>query len=183
MSIGQRIKQLRLNSKLTVRQFAEQVGVTASFIYQLEQDKVSPSFSTLKTIANYLDVNISILVDDQLLDEWVVLKKENRKSFGSESEYIKLEGLAFMGTKNIKMQPLFFEIEVGADKIDVPLFPSHHEDFIYIIRGKVRVTAKNKQYLLEKEDAAYFIFDNPTIIENVGEEKAVGLWVVSPPGM
>ncbi|WP_031513637.1 helix-turn-helix domain-containing protein [Desulfofalx alkaliphila] len=183
MSLGDRLKQIRVNNNLSVRQLAQQVGVTASFIYQLEQNKVSPSFSTLKSIAAALDTNMSLLIEDELPEEWVIVRKENRKSIACESDDVKLEMLAFLGTRNKKMQPLVFNLEAGETKVDLPSFPGTHEDFIYILRGKVEVSVNNKKYVLEKDDAAYFIFDDPSSITNIGDERATGLWVVSPPGI
>ncbi|MBM7855585.1 transcriptional regulator with XRE-family HTH domain [Desulfohalotomaculum tongense] len=183
MSLGERIKQLRLNNNLSVRQLARQVGVTASFIYQLEQNKVSPSFSTLKSIAGALNTNISLLIEEELPEEWVIVRKNNRKRLASNNEKVKLEMLAFLGTRNKKMQPLVFELEVGEEKTDLSLFSGSHEDFIYVFQGKVEVTVKNTKYVVEEGDAAYFIFDNPTGFKNIGQEKVIGLWVVSPPGI
>ncbi|MTI81993.1 MAG: helix-turn-helix domain-containing protein [Firmicutes bacterium] len=183
MTLGERIKQLRLNNNLSVRQLAQQVGVTASFIYQLEQNKVSPSFSTLKSIANALNTSISLLIEEKLPEEWVIIRKSNRKRLASASEKVKLEMLTFLGSRNKKMQPLVFELDVGEEKVDLPAFSGSHEDFVYVFQGKVEVTVKDTKYVVEAEDAAYFIFDNPTALRNVGEEKARGLWVVSPPGI
>ncbi|MBO8136829.1 MAG: helix-turn-helix transcriptional regulator [Desulfotomaculum sp.] len=183
MALGKRVKQLRLNNDLSVRELARQVGVTASFIYQLEQDKVSPSFSTLKSIAKALKTNISLLIEDELPEEWVIVRKNNRKRLAVGSQNLRLEMLTFLGTRNKKMQPLVFELEVGEEKVDLPLFSGSHEDFIYIFRGRVEVAVKNTKYIIQADDAAYFIFENPTSLKNVGNEKAMGLWVVSPPGI
>ncbi|MEG6615454.1 XRE family transcriptional regulator [Peptococcaceae bacterium 1198_IL3148] len=183
MTLGERIKQLRINNNLSVRQLAQQVGVTASFIYQLEQNKVSPSFSTLKSMATALKTNMSLLIEEELPEEWVLIRKNNRRRIATENEGMKLDMLAFLGTRNKKMQPLVFELETGDGEVELPVINGTHEDFIYIIQGKVEVTANNKGYVVEEGDAAYFMFDSPTAVKNVGDKKAVGLWVVSPPGI
>jgi transcriptional regulator with XRE-family HTH domain len=183
VSLGERIKQLRINNNLSVRQLAQQVGVTASFIYQLEQDKVSPSFSTLKSMATALKTNMSLIIEEELPEEWVLIKKNNRRRIATENESIRLDLLAFLGTRNKKMQPLVFELELGDGVINLPEISGSHEDFIYVIQGRVEVTVKNQSYLVEEEDAAYFMFDNPATVKNVGNKKAIGLWVVSPPGI
>lgn len=183
MSLGERIKQLRQNNSLSVRQLAQQVGVTASFIYQLEQDKVSPSFSTLKSIAAALNTNISLLVEDELPEEWVLIRKNNRRRIATDSDNIKLDILTFLGTRHKKMQPLVFELEVGEKQVSLPQIHGTHEDFIYIIQGQVEVATDKGSYVVEEGDAAYFMFDNPVAVQNVGIKKAIGLWVVSPPGI
>lgn len=183
MSLGERIKQLRQNNNLSVRQLAQQVGVTASFIYQLEQDKVSPSFSTLKSIAAALNTNISLLVEDELPEEWVLIRKNNRRRIATDSENIKLDILTFLGTRHKKMQPLIFELEAGEEQVNLPQIHGTHEDLIYVMQGKIKIATDKASYIVEEGDAAYFIFDNPVAVQNVGSKKAAGLWVVSPPGI
>lgn len=94
-TLGERIKQLRQNKNLSVRQLAKEVGVTASFIYQLEQDKVSPSFSTLKSIAGVLNTNMSLLIEEELPEEWVIIKKDKRRQVKTENSLVNLELFSF----------------------------------------------------------------------------------------
>lgn len=183
MALGDRIKHLRLNCNLSVRQLAKMVGVTASFIYQLEQNKVSPSFSTLKSIAGVLNTNITLLADDELPEEWVIIRKDNRKKVKSDHKSLNLELLTFLGTRNKKMQPLVFEVECGASQVQLPLFSGEHEDFLFILQGEAQIDTGKAIYQLGEGDAAYFMFDGPATITNTGDKKVKGLWVVSPPGI
>ncbi|MFZ5640053.1 MAG: helix-turn-helix domain-containing protein [Bacillota bacterium] len=180
--LGDRVKQLRRNNNLSVRQLARIVGVTASFIYQLEQNKVSPSFSTLKSIAGALNTNMAMLVDDELPEEWVVVRKNKRKRVITDDTRLKLELLTFLGARNKKMQPLVFEVDV-ASNVMMPSLPGEHEDFLYILSGEAEITVNKAKYRLEEGDAAYFMFDNPAVISNVGNEKVKGLWLICPPGI
>ncbi|AGL02553.1 helix-turn-helix domain-containing protein [Desulfoscipio gibsoniae] len=182
-TLGERIKQLRQNKNLSVRQLAKEVGVTASFIYQLEQDKVSPSFSTLKSIAGVLNTNMSLLIEEELPEEWVIIKKDKRRQVKTENSLVNLELFSFLGTRNKKMQPLMFNLEPGAMDVKVPLFSGEHEDFIYLMQGEVTIATTNAKYNLKEGDAAYIMFEELVEITNVGREKARGLWVICPPGI
>lgn len=183
MALGDRIKQLRLNCNLSVRQLAKAVGVTASFIYQLEQNKVAPSYSTLKSIAGALNTNITLLAEDELPEEWVIIRRENRKRVKSDHQLLNLEMLAFLGTRNKKMQPLVFELECGASQVELPFFSGEHEDFIFILQGEAQIDTGKTIYQLGEGDAAYFMFDGPATLTNTGNQKVKGLWVISPPGI
>lgn len=182
MDLGERIKKLRLNNDMSVRKLAEKVGVTASFIYQLEQNKVSPSFSTLKSIASTLNTSMSMLIEDKLPEEWVIVRKNNRKRLVTENQELKIDLLTFLGTREKKMQPVVFELEVGGISKEMASLHEQREDFIYLFQGKIEVYINKNKYVMEEGDAGYFIFDTPTAIKNVGHEKAVGLWMISPPG-
>ena len=179
-TLGERIKQLRRNNNLSVRKLANEVGVTASFIYQLEQDKVSPSFSTLKGIAGALNTNMAILVEEELPEEWVIVRKDKRKRIKMEDPEINLELFTFLGTRNKKMQPLLFEVEPGAT-CTMESFNGDHEDFVYIMQGEVDINITSAIYHLQEGDAAYFLFDAITTVTNTGRKKAMGLWVICPP--
>ena len=48
--IGIRLKHARLTKGLSLRQLADEVGCSESFISKIENDKVRPSFSTLHRI-------------------------------------------------------------------------------------------------------------------------------------
>ena len=49
--LGRTIRRLREEQDLTLRDLAKDVGVSSSFLSQVEQDKASPSLATLKSIA------------------------------------------------------------------------------------------------------------------------------------
>ncbi len=183
MNLGARIKKLRLNNNLSVRKLAEKVGVTASFIYQLEQNKVSPSFSTLKSIANKLHTNLSLLIEEELPEEWVIIRRQRRRRLATENPDLTMELLTFLGSRDKKMQPLVFRIEPGGKNTEMDFFHRDREDFIYLLKGNVEITSGGNKYQLEKGDAAYFIFENPTTVTNIGVEEAEVLWVISPPGV
>jgi len=181
-ALGERIKQLRQNNNLSVRQLAKEVGVTASFIYQLEQNKVSPSFSTLKSIAGVLKTNLAMLVEEELPEEWVIVRKDKRMKIKMEDPGLNLEIFSFLGTRNKKMQPLLFEVEPGTTST-MTSFKGEHEDFVYIMQGLVEITTGNAKYKMGEGDAAYFLFDEIVSVTNLARDRARGLWVICPPGI
>ncbi|MEG3072507.1 MAG: helix-turn-helix transcriptional regulator [Candidatus Syntrophopropionicum ammoniitolerans] len=95
---------------MTVRQLAEKVGLSASFLYQLEQDKTSPSFSTLKGIAAALNTNITLLVEDSLPEEWLIVRNNNYKRIVTGNPGMELNLLTFLGHREKRMQPMVFEL-------------------------------------------------------------------------
>lgn len=181
MSLGTRIKRVRTNNGMTVRQLAEKVGLSASFLYQLEQDKTSPSFSTLKSIATALNTNITLLIEDNLPEEWLVVRSNNYKRVVTDNPGMELNLLTFLGLREKKMQPMVFELAPGAESAGLEGYEDK-EHFLYILEGEIQVTLRDAKYVLNKGDAAYFIFDAPGEFRNAGKDKAVGLWVYSPPG-
>lgn len=181
MSLGTKIKKLRQNNRLSVRELAKSMGLSASFIYQLEQDKVSPSFSTLKMIAQTLNTSITLLIEDELPEDWVIVRKSGRKKLVTENEGFNLQLLTFLGSREKNMQPMIFELEPGTETETEETFSiDEKEDFIFLLAGEVELTVGKKIYVLKEGDAGYFVFDKPGLIKNIGPEKARGLWIFSP---
>jgi transcriptional regulator with XRE-family HTH domain len=62
--MGSMIKRLREVNNLTQAELAKKVGVTQSYIAQLESGrKTNPSLESLKKLAKVLDVNVSALLE------------------------------------------------------------------------------------------------------------------------
>lgn len=65
MTIGERIKKKRNEKNFSLRELANKVDLSASFLSQIEQGKASPSIENLKKIATYLEVKVSYLIEDE----------------------------------------------------------------------------------------------------------------------
>jgi transcriptional regulator with XRE-family HTH domain len=61
VNLGSRLKHRRLLSGMSLRELARQLGVSPSFVSQLENGKSQPSVATLYSLAQLLDVSIDEL--------------------------------------------------------------------------------------------------------------------------
>lgn len=179
MDFGARLKRIRSNSGISVRALAERVGVSPSFIYQLEKGETTPSFSTLRRIAAVLSTSVSVLTDDSLPEEWVVVRSGQRRRVVTDDDGTYIGLLAFLGSREKRMQPAVVQIEPGATCRDL-VFEPNRDDLFYVLEGVLEFSFDNQSCRLESGDAAYFAFSNPTLIHNPGTTTARALWVVSP---
>ena len=74
--LGERIRRRHQELDLSLRALDGEIGVTASFLSQIERNQASPSIETLRKIAHRLDVPIF-----QLL-----LEKQDRDPVVGQSE-------------------------------------------------------------------------------------------------
>ncbi|NPV71370.1 MAG: helix-turn-helix transcriptional regulator [Firmicutes bacterium] len=179
--MGERLKKLRMNCHMSVRNLAASVGVTPSFIYQIEQGKVSPSFSTLKGIAGALNTSVALLAGDDLPEEWEVVRKDRRRHIVTGDPGVRVELLNFLGPRNKKMQPVALRLEPGATQQGF-IYSHDREDLVYVQEGTIEVSFGRKAYTLNEGDVAYFMFEHPAVVRNPGDRTAVALWIVCPPG-
>lgn len=180
MDFGARLKKIRCNTGLSVRALAERVGVSPSFIYQLEKNETSPSFSTLRRIAAVLSTSVSMLTEDELPEEWVVVRAGQRRRIVTDDAGTCIGLLAFLGSREKRMQPAVIQLDPGAICTDL-VFEHERDDLFYMLEGELDFECNGQRYHLEAGDAAYFAFTNPTVVRNAGRTAAKALWVVSPP--
>lgn len=67
--IGERIKRLRLERKMTREKLAEEAELSVSFLYEIETGKKSFSAYTLGNLAKALDVNMDYIVYGEMEPE------------------------------------------------------------------------------------------------------------------
>lgn len=74
--IGQRIREVRINKKLTQEYVAEKTGVNVSHISNLETGKVKVSLTLLVGICNALDVTVDYILENEYCVPSSVIEKE-----------------------------------------------------------------------------------------------------------
>lgn len=80
INIGEKIKMLRKEKKLTQKELANEIGVTASTVTKYENGQLEPNIEVLNRISNIFRISISALVEDNY----------SRKEFSTEPEFLSL---------------------------------------------------------------------------------------------
>lgn len=83
--IGDRVKRLREEKKMSMTELAEKAGVAKSYLSSLERNlQTNPSIQFLEKISSVLDVSIDSLLHDkadtQLDAEWLKIVQEAMES-------------------------------------------------------------------------------------------------------
>lgn len=175
MELGTKIKRLRLQNNLTQEELADRCELTKGYISQLENELTSPSITTLEDILNALGTTFADFFKDE---------KEEKVVF-TEAEFIekvadthKIEWLVPNAQKN-EMEPIRVTVEPHTTlEEDVP---HEGEEFGYVISGRVWLHIGQAAYCVKKGEVFYFTSDKPHRLENRTNEKAMVLWVASPP--
>ena len=61
--VGEKIRKLRKEKKLTLKDIAEATGLSIGYISQLERGAVEPSLASLRKVSEFLGVSPYLLVD------------------------------------------------------------------------------------------------------------------------
>ncbi|MCH1974726.1 helix-turn-helix domain-containing protein [Muricomes sp. OA1] len=79
MNTGEKIKQARINSGLSQNELGKKLNVSQAMIAQYEKGTRNPKLSTLRKIADALDVSTSDLAEDCVLYDTTIVKNALKK--------------------------------------------------------------------------------------------------------
>jgi quercetin dioxygenase-like cupin family protein len=178
--IGVNIKRTREDQNITLRGLAKKLGISASFLSQVESGKASPSLATLKSISDSLSTTIGNLIGEgHKVEDNPVIKASERKYVQEISKGINMY-LLTSRDPNKQMEPLLFKLKEGATS-GHSSYKHFGQEFVLVLKGAVQITLNDASYLLKKGDSIYFNSNVPHAFKNAGSEEAEAVWVVTPP--
>jgi transcriptional regulator with XRE-family HTH domain len=180
MEIGTRIKKYRKINGLTIKHLSDKVGITQSYISQLENDKVNPSLGTLKKIANALNINMINFFDCDREDDNIIVRKEERIDFGYPSGKFRSQLLA-SNIASKAMEPIYTIIDPGGDTIEPYKHGNIGEEFGVVIKGELLLDVEGTEYHLFEGDAFYFRSNRLHRYSNPSKITTEVVWVITPP--
>ncbi len=173
-AIGQRIRAIRQEKRLTLDELATRTGFAKSYISQIETLKREPPISTLTKIAYVLGVDLFFLIsgevrhrDEQFLT--IVRASEKRvvpRASGSLA-------YAYEPINDKKFDRLMdgYIVTVGPE---FPKEPLVHEgqEIAYVLQGRHEFVYDGETYLLKKGDCCCFESTKPHYSRSLGGRPA-----------
>lgn len=176
-SVGQRVRQLRIENSWSIRALAEASGLSANTLSLIENGKISPSVSTLHRVAQALGVSITAFFEAPSPQQQVVFvtgHTRNRQQFAHGV----CEDLA-TGFTGKGLHPCVVTLQPhngsGADPIVHTGF-----EFVYCLAGRVTYIVDGQRYLLTPGDSLLFESHLPHLWHNEGDSPAQMLLVLAP---
>ena len=178
--VGSNIRRFRKERNYSLREFAEKVGASASFISQVEMGKVKPSLSKLKEIADGLNTTVGLLIGESVRkDHSRIVRKGERKHTDHLGSGINVHLLSNVDPFK-QMQPLLMELDRGASSGDNQ-YQHYGQEFVLILKGKMELSLGEEKTILNEGDSMYFNSHIPHSFRNIHTSKTVVIWVATPP--
>lgn len=179
MQLGQRIKERRQELKLSLRELAERVGLSASFLSQVERGLSSPSIESLRKISEALDAPIFYFLVERDTKSPVV-RRDKRVKLTFSGSHPAYQMLTPSLNRNRKMEVFLEEWEPGDEKTIMPL-RRYAEEFIYVLQGQLEIQLDEEVYLLSAGDSIYFEGSLLRRLAAKGDKTLRTLSVITPP--
>lgn len=178
VDLGARIRALRLARGETLRQLAEQAGVTESFLSQVERGVASPSIASVQRIARALGQSIAELfaTDDRA---GIVVRAANRRrvvyqGLGAVDEFL-------TRATDGKLQVILSTIEPGGGTGDEAYSHDSDEEVVVVLEGRLDLWVGPEHFRLEAGDAVTHSSRVPHRNTNPGPGVARVLFCITPP--
>jgi len=173
--IGSRIKQRRTEMGLSLRQLANTVGLTASFLSQVEREEADPSITSLRQIAAGLQVPIFYFLESDAAS--VVVRSHQRPKLKLPQPHLEYELLTPRANKNIEMYVA--TMGPGAASCDEP-WGHPGEECLLILSGCMQIEVGTEQYLLGPGDSIFFDATRPHRSVALGDQPLVYVTCITP---
>jgi transcriptional regulator with XRE-family HTH domain len=180
MDIGIRLQAVRKRKGLSQRELAKRVGVTNSTISLIEQNKVSPSVSSLKKVLDGIPISLADFFTLDLPDgdeDSPFYAPEQQPDLGTNGIHYFLVG------KSLARRQMCILREVmppGSDTGDSMLAHDGEEGGV-VISGRVEITIGEHVRVLGAGEAYYFESRQPHRFRNVGDVDAILVSASTPP--
>jgi transcriptional regulator with XRE-family HTH domain len=178
VELALRIKQLRIDKRMTIEQLAAKTGLTRSWLSKVENFRVTPSLPALFKIANNLGITLAELVEglDQGPELCLVRNGEGHPvdrdpSPDNDTTY---HSLAHERSGRA-MDPFLLEIPPGGGRANC--LPHDGEEYLMVLKGRPAFTYGEQTVHLEAGDSLYFNGSTPHRVFNPGDDAASVLCV------
>ena len=157
--ISKKIRSLRKEQNMTLKELSEKTGLSISFLSQVENNTSSLAITSLKKIADALEKDISYFFESPTTNSYHV-KYEDQEPFKietSEAEFIKLSG----NFSNKGMEAMI--VTIPPKKQHGDFFSHPGEEFIYVLDGTLEIVLDGVTYNVKQGDSIHY----PSTAEHV----------------
>lgn len=153
-TMGMRIKALRKEKKYTLKQLAEESGLSIGFLSQLERGMSSIAVDSLARIAAILGVSLSTFFSDSQVVSADPVSHSTELHWNADGPEIS-QALLSKDLYGFDILPRVFQLMPMASNNDPEGAIHRHsgEEFIYVLEGVVTVYHNDREYTLYPGDS------------------------------
>ena len=197
LDVGSELRRVRESRKLSLRNVASAVGVSASLLSQVETGKTQPSVSTLYALVNYLGISLDGLMgtsrpgsapfglssgsavpepSDGRRSDTVVQRREDNPIIEMENG-VTWERMA-VGASSVADPLLVTYQPKASSSMEGKMMRHAGLEYGVLIEGRLTLRIDFETYDLEPGDSFCFDSNRPHLYLNQSDQPARGIWFV-----
>ena len=175
-SFGARLRELRVQNRLTLQQLSEQSGLSKAFLSRLESGDRQASISAALALCRIFRVNLASLFEEpEAAHSCTIIRASDvpeRSAKGLKYSFLSDAGRLF------NVQPM--RVKVSPSRSGDEHYQHDGEEWIYVLHGKLTLSLVGKTYDLDEGDAAHFESRLPHRLIARGGREAEILVIAAP---
>ena len=178
IDVGAHLRAVRTMYGLSQRELAKRAGVTNGLISLIEQNRVSPSVSSLKKVLDGIPMSLAeFFTLDLTASPQVFFRGDELTDLGDRSVSLRLVAAR---RPNRAMSVMHERYAPGADT-GADMLRHEGEEGGVVVRGRIELTVGGETRVLAPGDAYYFTSAIPHRFRNVGAEPCEIISASTPP--
>lgn len=192
--IGKIIRRTRKEKMLTLKQLAEEAGVSVSFLSEVERGEAGISIAALARVAGALKLETIGLAKSGVKGEETGRAGETeseKESRGKEVTLVKkdrririlqpgYDAVPELLTPDLgrRMDAMYIKLKPGFESGSDPLAAVRGEKLLYMLEGEAAMTVCGETHTLSKGDAIYYPANAAIYFQNLRETEAEALVIL-----
>jgi transcriptional regulator with XRE-family HTH domain len=175
--LGRRIKMLRIERGLTLKDLEERGGISATHVSEIERGKASPTVGALGRIARALGLRPATLVEPRVLPEVAVMRAGVRQQHRVQWGTVTLEPLS-EPVHGASISGQIVTLPPGRE----PALVHRHEgeEWVTAVEGVAEIRVEGRSFVLREGDSLHLRAHLEHGYVNLSDRPATLIMVVRP---
>jgi transcriptional regulator with XRE-family HTH domain len=177
VNVGHRLRDLRTERGLSIRTLAEKSGLNVNTLSLIENNKTSPSVSTLQQVAAALEVPIAAFFEMEESPQVVVYQRAGERSTAAFAHGSLADLGAGFSSKDIEPFLVLLDPKAHSGKADIV---HTGVELVYCLEGRIEYEVDGQLFPLEAGDSLIFEAHLPHRWRNADEAPSRSLLLLCP---
>ncbi len=175
LPLGKRLMKLRKEKGMTLKNIANETGMSTKYISQVEKGEVIPPVAVILQLSRAVEIDSSIL----LREEKKEAGKKSAEDYRKRTEDYSYQTLTPEAQhKHLKAFKIFIDPESDHKGVS---YQHEGEEFVYVLKGEIEVMVGDNKNTLGPEECIHFNSSIVHKLRNLSSKKAELLVVLYTP--
>ena len=175
-ALGRRLRSLRTGRGLTLEQLGRQVGLSASYLSQIERGALTPSLPKLSAIARTLSLDVRDFFEEEGAPACVVRSRQGGVLRDTGTVVVELLSADPPGKSIL---PYRVVCQPGTSCERPSTYPG--EECAFVLEGQLTITVGGERFVLHPGDSIHYQRHQVHSWCNEGDDECVVIWAAAPP--
>lgn len=148
--IGKRIRSIRHNQNLNLKELAGIIGISPSYLCQIEKGKINFSLSLTKKVCSALGISILDLLDETSNENYKIIRIEDQKWYSIGKTQKISQSIIYDNRESMHVTLLSLDMNIRTDKRKGT---PNSEEIVIVLKGTVAILVNDDSpIILRKGD-------------------------------